>query len=299
MADWIGINRRARRCYGFDEVALVPGMVTPTCVATLAAIQAQTAAEDASPFMTPAAIANQNAVAEAGEPGNLPANWNSLTNAQQTAQLYCADYPSAPECAGQTPAQLAASNVGPSVSANLPLNTPASTILQPQMSVSAQPVNLPTTAVLVNTSRPGQSPQVGDSWQLSVKGAPNAPVTNSATQNGTALGTTPYGATDASGNFSLSGTFSSGSIGSWVETWSVGGVQAAPVSFVVSAALGGGSTAGSTSTGAQSSPAAQTCFSPLSALGLPDPCIGPLGLLEIGAGVLAFFLIASVMGGKR
>lgn len=28
MADWIGIKRRARRCYGFDEVALVPGMVT-------------------------------------------------------------------------------------------------------------------------------------------------------------------------------------------------------------------------------------------------------------------------------
>lgn len=28
MADWIGIGRRARRCYGFDEVALVPGNVT-------------------------------------------------------------------------------------------------------------------------------------------------------------------------------------------------------------------------------------------------------------------------------
>jgi len=28
MADWIGIGRRARRCYGFDEVALVPGMLT-------------------------------------------------------------------------------------------------------------------------------------------------------------------------------------------------------------------------------------------------------------------------------
>ena len=28
MADWIGIGRRARRCYGFDEVALVPGDVT-------------------------------------------------------------------------------------------------------------------------------------------------------------------------------------------------------------------------------------------------------------------------------
>lgn len=28
MAEWIGINRRARRCYGFDEVALVPGAET-------------------------------------------------------------------------------------------------------------------------------------------------------------------------------------------------------------------------------------------------------------------------------
>ncbi len=28
MAEWIGIGRRARRCYGFDDVSLVPGMVT-------------------------------------------------------------------------------------------------------------------------------------------------------------------------------------------------------------------------------------------------------------------------------
>lgn len=28
MAEWIGIERRARRCYGFDEIALVPGMQT-------------------------------------------------------------------------------------------------------------------------------------------------------------------------------------------------------------------------------------------------------------------------------
>lgn len=28
MGEWIGINRRARRCYGFDEIALVPGMTT-------------------------------------------------------------------------------------------------------------------------------------------------------------------------------------------------------------------------------------------------------------------------------
>ncbi len=28
MGEWIGINRKARRCYGFDEIALVPGQVT-------------------------------------------------------------------------------------------------------------------------------------------------------------------------------------------------------------------------------------------------------------------------------
>src|SRR3989338_8704981 len=28
MGEWIGIERRARRCYGFDEIALVPGKVT-------------------------------------------------------------------------------------------------------------------------------------------------------------------------------------------------------------------------------------------------------------------------------
>lgn len=28
MAEWVGIRRRARRCYGFDEIALVPGAVT-------------------------------------------------------------------------------------------------------------------------------------------------------------------------------------------------------------------------------------------------------------------------------
>ncbi|MCM8799274.1 MAG: GuaB3 family IMP dehydrogenase-related protein [Candidatus Omnitrophica bacterium] len=28
MAEWIGRDKRARRCYGFDEIALVPGMLT-------------------------------------------------------------------------------------------------------------------------------------------------------------------------------------------------------------------------------------------------------------------------------
>ncbi|MGB4520589.1 MAG: IMP dehydrogenase [Candidatus Omnitrophota bacterium] len=28
MAEWVGIGKRARRCYGFDEIALVPGNQT-------------------------------------------------------------------------------------------------------------------------------------------------------------------------------------------------------------------------------------------------------------------------------
>jgi len=32
MAEWIGIGRRARRCYGFDEIALVPGTVSMNAV---------------------------------------------------------------------------------------------------------------------------------------------------------------------------------------------------------------------------------------------------------------------------
>jgi len=28
MGMWVGRGRKARRCYGFDEIALVPGEVT-------------------------------------------------------------------------------------------------------------------------------------------------------------------------------------------------------------------------------------------------------------------------------
>ena len=28
MAEWVGIGKRARRCYGFDEIALAPGRIT-------------------------------------------------------------------------------------------------------------------------------------------------------------------------------------------------------------------------------------------------------------------------------
>jgi hypothetical protein len=44
------------------------------------------------------------------------------------------------------------------------------------------------------------------------------------------------GSTDNSGNFSKSGTFDTSTVGSWQETWAVGGAQSGTVSFTVAAA---------------------------------------------------------------
>jgi hypothetical protein len=168
-------------------------------------------------------------------------------------------------------------------------------------------------AVLSNTSRPGQSFQVGDSWQLNITGTPNSAVSNLATQNGNSLGVTGYGSTDANGNFSLSGSFSASTVGNWTEQWSVGGVNAPSLSFTVSAAQssgggsgsGGGSSAGSNPAGsgpvAVASTTAASCFAPLAQFGIPDTCVGglPVGLATIAAGVIGVLILASVMGGKR
>ncbi len=93
------------------------------------------------------------------------------------------------------------------------------------------------TVVLTNLSNPPNlNLQVGDQFQISISGAsPNQSVTACVTYNGTSEGCTGYGSTDASGNFTLTGTENSTSYeGSWVETWSVGGVAANPtLSFFV------------------------------------------------------------------
>ena len=163
------------------------------------------------------------------------------------------------------------------------------------------------TAVLTNTTAPGKPFQAGDSWSLQITGTPNSPVTDTATQNGTSLGTTSYGSTDANGDLFLSGTFTSGTIGSWVETWSVGGLNAPPLSFSVSAAStssgsngSSGSSSGSTNTGGSSSssgstnttPTATSCFNPLAQFGIPDTCMDgfPIGTGTLIAGALLVFV---------
>ncbi|MGO9131976.1 MAG: beta strand repeat-containing protein [Bryobacteraceae bacterium] len=105
---------------------------------------------------------------------------------------------------------------------------------------SNQTVNFVASQVTVqvsNTTRPGNTNfNVGDSFQIGVQGPPNQQVTNTVNQNNNGWSTTPYGYTDSSGNFSLSGTMSSSAVGSWTEVWAAAGIQATPtLSFAVSA----------------------------------------------------------------
>lgn len=75
------------------------------------------------------------------------------------------------------------------------------------------------------------SPKVGDSWGIAITGAkPNAPVT--ATANGSSSN---MGSTDGSGNFSKTGSFGAGDVGSWQESWYAGGTLAGSIAFNVQA----------------------------------------------------------------
>lgn len=171
---------------------------------------------------------------------------------------------------------------------------------------------LPTVSLL-NTTAPNQPFQVGDSWSLQINGAPNSPVTDTASQNGASLGTTSYGSTDSNGNLFLSGTFDSSTVGTWVETWSVGGISAGPISFTVSPAPtqvygGGSSTTGGSSTGSSGSTnsggststtqTTTTCFQPLAQFGIPDQCLDglPIGIGTLVAGAVLLFVL---LGSKR
>lgn len=80
----------------------------------------------------------------------------------------------------------------------------------------------------------GSQLRVGDAWSISISGAPpNAPVTVVAAQNNVSGGATQMGATDANGNFSKIGTMTADTLGSWSETWAVGSVPVATISFTV------------------------------------------------------------------
>jgi hypothetical protein len=165
-----------------------------------------------------------------------------------------------------------------------------------QSSSPTEGITVPVTAQISNTAL-----QIGDSWTVTVKGAPNSPVSVTAQQSGQAASTSQVGTTDANGNFSLSGTAATGQIGTWAETWTVAG-QSATITFSVSAGPSAPATSSNTSsTSSGQTPSgstlqnATTCFSLFSG----EPCIGPIGAYTLAAGVVAMILIASLMGGRR
>lgn len=88
------------------------------------------------------------------------------------------------------------------------------------------------TVSIVNNSRGGYSVfYVGDSWTVAIEnGQANAEVIVS-----TSSGSASVGYTNGTGQFSLDGTMVQSDVGTWHETWTVGGVTASPspLSFVV------------------------------------------------------------------
>jgi hypothetical protein len=107
------------------------------------------------------------------------------------------------------------------------------------------------------TSRGGSSLVPGDTWQVSISGgAPNSPVTvtGNTAGNKTDSVTSGMGSTDSQGNFSKSGTIGSGDVGSWSETWAVGGATAGSFSFTVQAPAAGAPSSGSAGGGSGTPP---------------------------------------------
>lgn len=74
----------------------------------------------------------------------------------------------------------------------------------------------------------------GDTWNITIRGAsPNLQVSSRGIMPGNKSYYTPFGVTDANGNFTLSGTINSGDVGSWQEDWYVSSVKSGSLSFTV------------------------------------------------------------------
>jgi hypothetical protein len=100
--------------------------------------------------------------------------------------------------------------------------------------VNSSNQSTPAASLTINGVTSG-SFKVGDSWTLRINSnIPNSVVQICATQNNTNLGCTNYGNTNSSGAWSLSGTFYSSVIGSWVEYAKVGSTNSNNINFTVS-----------------------------------------------------------------
>ena len=168
--------------------------------------------------------------------------------------------------------------------------------LGPLTSPQKSPVPAGSGTLSFTTSRGGTTLYPGDTWTIRISGAkPNAAISVVGGVNG-AMNNTPTGTTDASGNFSLSGTIDSSQVGSWYEAWTVGGLASGTITFTVAATpaaqSGGGTQSGGTQSGGGTQQPVTTTdnwFTDQMISGVPN---WALVAAAAGVGLLAF-------GGKR
>lgn len=96
---------------------------------------------------------------------------------------------------------------------------------------------------------------VGDKFRITITGPVGQLVVGSANVNNNGKSSSNYGNISSSGILTIDGQFKSEHIGSWVETWEVGGVPAEPsvLMFVCAEKPGPGSSASESGAGAPSS----------------------------------------------
>ena len=90
-------------------------------------------------------------------------------------------------------------------------------------------------SLIWSPSRQGGTLQPGDTYTIRVLGPPNTPVTVNVTHNGSTTTGNPMGNTGADGSFSITGGIDSSELGSWSESWYIGGVLAGLIAFNVAA----------------------------------------------------------------
>lgn len=104
-----------------------------------------------------------------------------------------------------------------------------------------------------NASRSGSVLLPGDTWTVSIAGAAkNAAVVATGGVNG-ASAVLVNGVTDANGNFIAAGQIGAGDVGTWAESWSVGGTVIGTLAFSVIANPATAAAASSTSTASTTS----------------------------------------------
>jgi len=140
---------------------------------------------------------------------------------------------------------------------------------------------------------------VRDSWTATITGPANQPVWLQSSRSGSPMILTQVGSTDSTGRFSLSGTVGTGEIGSWVETWYVGGINAVGTTLTNATSLGTitFSVSAPPTPAGPPSPTVDDSIAPFRVPSIPaTPSAGiPSWVWIAGAGVLAF----SLLGGRR